>query len=255
MPECQRMKQIEFKGNRGVIRGALHEGEGTRLAVIVGGQLAANRIGPNRLYFQIALRLSELGWNVIRLDLSGLGESDASLEDVLYEDHVSELVLVCESCVASGLGRPRLISHCAGCFTALDCTNERPDLISGNLLLAPFIRTPTSLVNLMPQPNWREIDEQGWTRRKGVFFHSSFANASQAMSFPATTRNISSESLHLVIARDDELTPWETTERWATECTVKFDIVDGADHNFSAVGPRRELLQRIPAALTDKDLP
>lgn len=255
MPEWRRMKQIEFQGTHGVIRGSLHEGESTRLAIIVGGQLAANRIGPNRLYFQIALRLSALGWNVIRLDLSGLGESDASLEDVLYEDHVRELVLVCESCVASGLGRPLLVSHCAGCFTALDCTNERSDLISGNLLLAPFIRTPTSLVNLMPESNWREVDEQGWTRRKGVFFHNSFANASRTMSFPATIRNISCDSLRLVIAGDDELTPWETTARWATECTVTFDIVDGADHNFTAVGPRRELLRRIPDALTFEDRP
>lgn len=250
------MRQIEFEGTRGVIRGMLHEGASARLAVIVGGQLAANRIGPNRLYFQIASLLSELDWNVIRLDLSGLGESDAPLESVSYQDHVSELLLVCEWCVASGFELPHLISHCAGCFTALDCTNERPELFSGNLLIAPFIRTTASLSNLMPwEPNWREIEERGWTRRKGVYFNNSFADASKTMSFPVTTRNVAGETMYLLIAKDDELTPFDTTARWAKEAGVKFDVIEGADHNFSLIGPRRQLLQRIPAALSRKDRP
>lgn len=251
MLEWRRMKQIELQGECGKIRGMLHEAASTRVAVIVGGQLASNRIGPNRLYFQIASVLSRRGWNVLRVDLSGLGESDARLEDVSFQDHIRELTRVCDWCVSMGLGRPHLVAHCAGSFTAMDCASERPDLLNTLLLLAPFIRTRESLLNLMPlEPNWREIGEQGWTFRKGVFFHQSFAEASRAMSFPATAGGIPMDKLRIIIAREDELTPWETSERWARDCEVPYDLIDGADHNFSAVGPRDLLLRSIVSALS-----
>jgi dienelactone hydrolase len=51
-----------------------------------------HRVGPNRLYVEIARRLAALGYPVLRFDLSGLGDSDAIAEGAsLSESAVTDI--------------------------------------------------------------------------------------------------------------------------------------------------------------------
>ena len=240
------MRPLELRGVKGAIRGMIHEAPAKRVAVILGGQLAANRIGPNRLYWQIACRLESDGWNVVRVDLSGLGESDAALEDVRYQDHVMELAQVCEWCISEGFDLPRLVAHCAGCFTAVDCGDARPDLVAGILMLAPFVRNPTSLSRLLPDPDaWREIRDVGFTYRKGVYFHRSFAEASRTL---ATGRRASPHqgSIKLVILPEfDELSPLSASLKWVSAMGIRHEVIPSSDHNFTSSKPREQLLETV----------
>jgi pimeloyl-ACP methyl ester carboxylesterase len=80
------------------------------------------RVGPNRLYVPLARRLAARGDLVLRLDLSGIGDSPArpgSEENVVYSGHaIRDVVLAVDWVRRQGVHHVAVVGLCSGAYHA-----------------------------------------------------------------------------------------------------------------------------------------
>jgi len=55
-------------------------------------QFGGNKLGPSRLYLEMANRLSSRGMALLRFDLSGCGDSEGAFEEATVEGHLEEVL-------------------------------------------------------------------------------------------------------------------------------------------------------------------
>jgi alpha-beta hydrolase superfamily lysophospholipase len=96
-----------------------------RSAVVMINSGAVHHIGPNRLWVQLARRWATRNVAVLRLDLSGLGDSPARSgceEDVVYSasalDDIGQALKYCRNLVGEA-GQVHLVGLCSGAYHAL----------------------------------------------------------------------------------------------------------------------------------------
>jgi hypothetical protein len=90
-------------------------------AVILLNAGAVYRIGPNRLYVELARKLAWRGTLTIRVDLSGLGDSKArdDNENVVYNDHaVPDVGAVVAWARRQGAAHVSVVGLCSGAYYA-----------------------------------------------------------------------------------------------------------------------------------------
>lgn len=130
-------------------------------AIIVLNSGIIHRVGHNRMYVALARELAERGHIVLRVDLSGIGDSDsrpdivdpleASLADI--RDATDWLFS------ARGVERTILLGLCSGANQSVIYAGRDPR-ISGAVLLDPTIpRTPRFYVNFVSS---RLLNRQYW---------------------------------------------------------------------------------------------
>ncbi len=93
-------------------------------AVILANAGGVYRIGPNRLYVELARSLAAAGETlVVRADLSGLGDSrtrSGSAENVVYSDHaVADLGALAAWARARGAREVAIVGLCSGAYHAI----------------------------------------------------------------------------------------------------------------------------------------
>ncbi len=86
------IEYVEIPGAAGTLRGMIHHGSADTVALILHGYFSSNRIGPYRLYFELAEWLRSKGVTTVRVDFSGMGESDGRIEAVRYRHHLDDYV-------------------------------------------------------------------------------------------------------------------------------------------------------------------
>jgi hypothetical protein len=97
---------------------------GTALrGVILANAGAVYRVGPNRLYVELARRAAASGALVLRVDLSGLGDSQprqGAAENVVYSDHaVADLGVLVAWARARGAREVAVVGLCSGAYHAI----------------------------------------------------------------------------------------------------------------------------------------
>ena len=134
---------FETQSNGNTLRGMVHIGARETPIIMVHGFFSSNRVGPYRLYMQIAERLNALGYTVFRFDLSGMGESDGSSDCIEFKEHVEDLNhvirYVCQRCNTKSV---HLLAHCIGCCTATESAIACEEIIRTVTFISPF--TPLS---------------------------------------------------------------------------------------------------------------
>src|ERR1051326_9367466 len=115
----------------GVIRGVVHQptAKGVDFApiLVIHGYFSANRVGPTRLYVQIARALCATGRMVFRADAIGVGESDGDFDEISFESELRDFRTVCEFIVRSFNAREIiLVGHSMGANLALRIAHEDP---------------------------------------------------------------------------------------------------------------------------------
>jgi pimeloyl-ACP methyl ester carboxylesterase len=78
-------------------------------------------------------------FDVVMLDARGHGQSSAPLYGYRYEDHASDVIALIEEI---GLAAPVVAGHSMGGMTAAVVARQRPDLISGVVLIDPTFISP-----------------------------------------------------------------------------------------------------------------
>jgi len=98
--------------------------EPPRRALILLNAGAVGRIGPNRLHVALARRLAATGVLVLRLDLSGLGDSrtrPGAEENIVYHAHaVDDIGVAVDWARSDGASEIAVAGLCAGAYHSLD---------------------------------------------------------------------------------------------------------------------------------------
>lgn len=109
-------------------------------------------------------QLVDAGYRVINTDLRGHGDSDATFGAYGDEATASDIIALLES-----VGEPAvIIGNSMGAGAAVLVAAERPDLVSGLVLVGPFVRNPATnplmlgLFRLLMAPLWAAASWTGY---------------------------------------------------------------------------------------------
>ena len=234
------------KGNKmyGTFHSALTEHRGNVL--IVHGHFSSNRIGPQRLYYEIAMLLCQEGYNVLRFDLSGMGESDGDLQDVKFDDHVGDLELITQWFEDNAKGFPiSMIAHCIGCNIGLRLATIHPGLFNKIVCIAPYYADENTLKNVFSIGQIEELKKTGFTYRKGLYADASFFLDQCTYEKFMKCLKYNKSLLSIIFAGNDQFMKEKERKTIQASLNIPMLMIEGADHNFLSLEERTTLFEYI----------
>lgn len=246
----------EILSNDSILRGMCHHAEETNAnnnypVVIVHGYFSANKIGPQRLFVNIANRLAQMGYNVYRFDLSGMGESDGEISDIKFPDHVRDIDSVIKY-VQNKHNRRKVIviAHCLGCNITLSQVISTPDVFREVIFLAPFYSNRLIMERFFGEKQLNELTTAKHTYRKGLYSDYSFFAENTQNDFIMKI-NATPITINVILPMDDQFIPLECNEEtFGRSAKIKLVHLQKADHNF--LETQEELISTIMELLSDE---
>lgn len=233
--------------NNQTIRGSLHLTESINAPWFVFCHgFTSQRMGPGYLHVKISRNLAEDGFNSLRFDFRGSGESDG----IFAESNASTMIKDLQT-VLSWLKKNHkpssiyLLGHSLGGMIASLCCKD----INGIVLLSP-VADPKRLVL-----THKKLIESG-PNSSGYYEHGphemdlSFANYLMELNPVETLCKNLSGPLLLIQGDEDKSISVEESIRYITEArksgidSTHF-IIKGADHNFSRVSDSKMLCRTV----------
>jgi alpha/beta superfamily hydrolase len=239
---------IQINSKKGYLRGAIHHNrpisDYSEVSLILHGYLSSNRIGPHRLYFQMAETLSQKhDVCVARFDCLAMGESDGSIDEITFDDF-----LYSYECIfnffksAHDISKFCLIGHCIGGNLAIYLANTYPDDISKLVLLAPGL-IPKIGEGILNEREITELAINGSTMRKGIVVDKSFFFDKNC---PETVlRVLDNINVPFVIFESEKDEYFKSVKLSKTPQTRNIIVIKNADHNFLEPSVRAELLTKV----------
>ncbi|MDR2720599.1 MAG: alpha/beta hydrolase [Nitrososphaerota archaeon] len=211
--------------------------------MIVHGYLSSNKIGPHRLYVEMANVLSRVGYCVLRIDLSGMGESDGDISNFEFCDHVSDVSLAVTKLMNYvGSKKVHYIGHCIGTCTALQSAIDNRAFVESLTLISPFMPTDENYIRLLnTEKSYLELKTTGITLRKGLVCKKSFIDAGYVIEkYPEFCKQSKINSF-VYFSGNDEMVRLEESLTWAKDNNLRYKIISGAEHNFINPSARTNL--------------
>jgi pimeloyl-ACP methyl ester carboxylesterase len=214
-------------------------------AIFLNGYFFADRVGPCRLFVNLARTLSRLGLRSIRFDYRGRGESDGDFDTTTFESaiHDTEIVALHHS-----IGPMTILAHSMGCNVATAFAVKaakpltKPSLM---VLISPHTSVSHHSPRLFSEEQIAMLETIGVVERKGATCYSTFLEPVLKGTIYKDAAKIKSRVLMLQ-GTNDELYSLETfrnlASRFESATTIK---IDGADHNFTSTAHQAELATSI----------
>lgn len=228
--------------------GTLHKANSSvkPIIVIAHGYFSSNRIGPHRLYYQIAEALKSEGYNVIRFDLRGVGESEGFIEGIEYRDHVDDLDTIISTFRQRFNDAPViLLAHCIGCNVSLPIIKKKPEIFKKVIFFSPYFTTSDTLNAFFTKDQQKQLAQDGYTYRKGVYanqtFFSGISDFSEFSSEVKKLRNL----ITVISAAEDQFISQRDIMQFYKEIDMEPIVVSKADHNYLERDSRSELITKI----------
>lgn len=241
------MKHFAIKSEKGYLHGVIHEIENSikPIVVIVHGYFTANRVGYGRLYFDIANTLADIGYTTVRFDLSGMGESDGKLEEVVFDNHVADVQNITNFILEKYQRKVILIGHSIGCLVSLKSYCNIPDCFDKLILLSPIFFDDTILLRFFDKDMLKELKGTGHTSRKGICVDYSFFNEQMSLSNVANQLKECKVPIALLIGDLDIYFTNKEIENLEKATGISPIIISNGDHNFSDKATREKLFNEI----------
>lgn len=240
------IEYFEVKSDKNTLRGLLHKGENAIPVIIVHGFFSSNKIGPYRLYYSIAEQLNIIGYTVLRIDFSAMGESDGASNDITFQNHVNDLEKAIEELLEyTNSQSVHIIAHCVGCCTSLEYTYKNIQKIESMTLISPFIPNKNNFKRLLGNECSNNISNDNLILRKCMYFSRSFIDAGWVLIDREILGKINREIVEVFLPEKDELSPLLDATSWANDNNWKYDVVKDGDHNFLSIEGRKEILEKI----------
>lgn len=234
---------INSQGNQ--LKGYLHTGHqySNLPKVIVHGYFSSNKIGPYKLYIDIARVLSAIGFPILRIDLAAMGESDGLLQEIKFQDHICNLHDSINALLKKS-DRVGIIAHCAGCYLAMNRYFYEQENIESMAIIAPVINDEdySTIIN---DEEYTSLMKNGYTIRKGMHCDESFFLSSKIMENLNICEKLSNKNVKLLVAERDSLVDSLKLRDWAEKFKINYEIIDEADHNFLNRKSRLDLIKQI----------
>lgn len=226
------------------LRGLLCDGIKSPI-IIVNGYFSSNKIGPHRLYYQIERELNSIGFPVIRIDLSAMGESDGLLEETTFNKHISDLYNVIKKVSEIYPNKKvHLIAHCEGCYNVLS-TITKTELVRSITLISPIWPSDKTFKKLLGEEKMLELKEKGFTIRKGLYCDNSFIEASDMLFDENALKKASDLDCVVYLSKEDEFSDYSSMVDYLDAKNIHHIDVEKADHNYLEQIPRNTLLREL----------
>lgn len=235
--------------------GTLHKARFSQkpIVIISHGYFSSNRVGPHRLYYQIANALQEEGYNVIRFDLRGIGESDGIIEDVKYLDHVTDLETILSVFRQRFNDAPViLVAHCIGCNVSLSIIEKYKECFKKVIFVSPYFTTSATMDAFFDKKQQEELFSMGYTYRKGIYADSTFfSGINEFKNFTKITKKYR-EIITVISAANDQFVSMSDIKEFYCKINQSPTIIDKADHNYLDRVSRKELIEKILEIIQEK---
>jgi len=228
----------------GILTPAAEPPPGHRPAILLLNAGAVNRCGPHRLYVTMARRWAALGFTVLRIDLSGIGDSPAlagERENLVYpRQGLAEIGAALDYLAAErGAARFIIAGLCSGADLAYQAA-RREERLAGLVMMNP--RTFLDLdLNRVEQPPPRVPRE------------SELVETEEARRVPAGLRQISERGIDAILVVSERDPGIDYVDRHApaamheAQALPRFRRVDirGTDHTFTTVASQRRVIDLV----------
>lgn len=247
-------KPAEIITEAGVLRGMIHLPENKKplgMVVIFHGYFSSNRVGPARLYIEMARMLSSCGFYVVRFDCLGVGDSDGEFSDVTLESEIKDFTRISHFALkCDNIQSLTIIGHSMGANLAIYVATHFKE-IEGLLLIAPDIDKLDGLNRFFDSKQLNDLETKGGTIRRGLFINASFINSIRSRSILSPARNIDIPCF-VFQGTNDELYSLEGAESLANSLPKgRLILIDGGDHNFLNPQSRFLLFENIKNVLLE----
>jgi dienelactone hydrolase len=256
-------------GRNGTLVGILTEpaaadpaASGCRGAVVMSNIGFHHRVGPYRLYVELARRLVAAGWHVLRFDLSGLGDSEAAgdgseaLAGAAADDVDAGLAWLSASL---GVERFVLVGVCSGVDSTHAAALRDPRVvgavfIDGYTYPTPGYRLRHYTLRFLSAERWkryfRRRRDGGYSRRGATVFDRTYPPLAQFQHEVATMIGHGARLLFVFTgtiagAYNARTQLFEMLGPGVPREQVDVEWAASADHLFSSVTQRAALLDRI----------
>ncbi len=234
------------QSNGNELRGLLHKGKKNIPIIIVHGFFSSNKIGPYRLYYQLADFLNKRGFTVLRIDLSAMGESDGDELKITFDTHINDLCRAIEMLLeVEKAKKVHIVAHCIGCCTSLQAIKKIKDLVASLIITAPFIPTANNYKVLLGEEGFKQLQNNDHVYHKGMFCDRSFIDAGETINDAALIHLAKEKALKVFFSEKDQLSPLTDELKWANVNSIDFEIISNADHNFLDRDARHQLFSKI----------
>jgi len=244
-------EHAEIVTDQGVLRGMIHQPENKIMGAIVMlyGYFSSSRVGPARMYIEIARLLASCGFCIFRFDCLGVGNSNGCFSDVSLRSEITDFRRVCNFALKfTKVPYVTIIGHSIGANLAIYVTAEFKK-VKGLLLLSPAVKKLGDVEKIFTPKQLYELETRGWTIRKGLFISSSFTKAVESADVLIIARNIAVPCF-LFQGTDDEFYSMEGAIMLSKSFPNGHLIpIRGADHNFFKPESRAILFESIKSVI------
>ncbi|RPI25021.1 MAG: alpha/beta hydrolase [Acidobacteria bacterium] len=232
----QRYEKVRFEGAGSVVlSGVLHEAaSATRATVLLTHCFTCSK--DYRVIVQIARRLSERGFRVLRFDFSGSGESQGDFSETTLATNVGDLIAAAQWLAARHLDARALIGHSLGGVAVILAAHLIPEVRAVGVVASPS--SSTHLLELIPGLTSQEFSERGALEvtigERRVRITREFVEELRRHSLQDSTARLNRPFLVLHGGRDTTV-PVTEGERLFTFASQpkSFFCIPEADHLFS----------------------
>ena len=276
-----RESAIQF-GDQIKLTGILTEPEtrhvGAPVVILINAGIV-HRVGPFRLHVNVARLLAKHGFASLRMDLSGLGDSQGRTGKLNKDERVRrDIAEAMEFLAAAGLGNSFVVlGLCSGAYHAHKIAVADPRVVGAIFLDGIVFRTMGyfwrhRVGRLFRARFWRNALKRRWLslrRKQGADFYEQGNKLAEAEYFQVTrSRQAIADELHALQARDTQLL-FIYTGDYDDICDrhqfqemfgikpndqVQVDYLAEASHTYRIAQHRDELLQRIAGWMKDRFL-
>jgi len=220
------------------------------LVIIIHGYFSSDKIGPARLYVQIARALAATGLHVLRFDFTGFGESDGEMESVTLDSELEDGQTVISYMKKLGYKSGIiLLGHSFGSNLSI-LLAERCNEVVKVVGISP-VYEKNSEHKYLDSDQIRRLNETGIVSRKGFIVNKRFIESLDDAPGFAANLNIK-VAVTIIRGGLDEF----YTSKGISKVIDRFPNwrlveIEGADHNFLNSEARTKLLDTIVTELRD----
>ena len=228
------------------MRGMLHKPrrKSAPLVIIIHGYFSSDKLGPARLYVQIARALVAIGFHVLRFDFTGFGESDGEMKSVTLNSELEDGQAVISYMEKLGYKSGIiLLGHSFGSNLSI-LLAERCKAVAKVLGISP-VYEKNSENKYLDENQVKRLNETGLVSRKGFIVNRKFINTlNEAPGFNGEC-NIKVPVTIIRGALDEFYTSKRISRMIRKFPNWRLIEIEDADHNFMEPYARAKLLDVI----------
>lgn len=243
----------EILTNQGKLRGAFHipEKEEFKIPIVfIHGYFSGNRVGPARLYLEMARFLESGGHTISRFDALGVGESDGKFSAVTFDSEIRDFsLIILQTLLHFKKDNVILLGHSMGANLALNLFLQMQKKISSLFLIAPDIEMLSGIDHLFSEKQMNDLENKGYTYRKGLHINNSFIK--EIRNKELLFDNIKNKKIPTYVfhGNADELYSVRGSQQLARLMEGKLTTIENGDHNFLNPKARFSLFKEIQLKL------